>query len=100
MSFRKRKHSVFYQTPTRIVDVIGDNDDSPRTMISSTPDEYLKKHPIEMQEYSLTQQLQAGVPLKEINCSHLLDSKDNLDYSQSETAEQTILDELQKEANQ
>lgn len=48
-------------------------------------------HPKE--EYTIQQQLDAGVSLRETSVN--LDSGDNLDYAVNETAEQDLLDRLQ-----
>lgn len=56
--------------------------------------EYLSEHPIVMETYSIKEQIEAGVSLKEIPTSTMYDSNDNLDYPENEVAEQKILDVL------
>lgn len=62
-----------------------------------TPKEYFSRHPVPMEEYSINEQISAGVGLKDIPCSTRLDSPDNLDYEQNETAEEQILSALKQE---
>lgn len=50
--------------------------DSKRTLSSISIDEYRERHKIPDEEFTLTEQLDAGVPLKEIPCGTLLDSND------------------------
>lgn len=50
-------------------------------------------NPHPMEEYTIQQQLDAGVSLRETFVN--LDSGDNLDYAVNETAEQDLLDKLQ-----
>lgn len=70
---------------------------SSEALVIVSPEDYHKKHPVPTQEFSLTDELEAGVPLREIPCSKMLDSADNLDYAVNDTAEQTIFDQLSKE---
>lgn len=62
-----------------------------------TAKDYFELHPIAIEDYSINEQVSAGVPLKEIPCGSRLDSNDNLDYDVNETAEETLFAELQKE---
>lgn len=68
-------------------------------VVNRTPQDYFAKHPVPIESYSIGQQLQAGVSLKDIPCGTLLDSPDNLDYEVNETAEEQVLDALKKESN-
>lgn len=60
-------------------------------------DDFLRRHPVIMEEVSLQQMLAAGVNVKEVGCGGLLDSKDTLDYSVNEDAENRVLETLEKE---
>lgn len=62
-----------------------------------TPSEFFSLHPVPFEEYSINEQISAGVSLKDISCSTRLDSPDNLDYEQNETAEEQILSALKQE---
>ena len=68
-------------------------------VVNRTPQDYFAKHPVPTESYSIGQQLQAGVSLKDIPCGTLLDSPDNLDYEVNETAEEQVLDALKKDSN-
>lgn len=68
------------------------------TISELTPVDFFSRHPVPMEEYSINEQISAGVNLKDIPCSSLLDSPDNLDYDQNETAEEQILSALKQEA--
>lgn len=69
------------------------------SVVTRSNSEWFDNHPVSKESYSIDEQLRAGVPLKEIPCSTMLDSDDNLDYEQNEYAEQQILDELTKDNN-
>lgn len=64
-------------------------------VLSRTPEEYLKDNPPPEEDYSINEQLAAGVPLKEIGISSRFDSSDNLDYPENDYAEETLLKQLQ-----
>lgn len=64
-----------------------------------SPSEFYSRHPILKEDYSIGEQISAGVGLKDIPCSTRLDSSDNLDYEQNETAEEQILEALNKESD-
>lgn len=68
-------------------------------LVPLTPSEYLDRFPPATEDYTLLQQLQAGVSVKEVPSSNLLDSPDNLDYDENEGAEEKILSELEKEVD-
>ena len=53
--------------------------------------DFHQRHPISHEEYTLAQQLRAGVPVKEVPTSQLLDSGDNLDYDVNDIAEEKRL---------
>lgn len=67
------------------------------TLVILTPSDYHKKHPVPTEEYSLTDEIEAGVNLREIPCGHLLDSEDNLDYDINDSAEELVLEQLNKD---
>ena len=73
MAFRKRKISHFSSMGS-VLEVF--ENDSKRTLSSVSIDEYRERHKIPDEEFTLTEQLDAGVPLKEIPCGTLLDSND------------------------
>lgn len=73
MCFKKRKNSVVYSGNCSIPDV-KTSPDGVREVVLVSPDDYFVEHPISHEEFTLTQEISAGVPLKEINCSSLLDS--------------------------
>lgn len=75
MCFKKRKNRVFYSGNCSIPDV-KTSPDGVREVVSVSPDDYFIEHPISHEEFTLTQEISAGVPLKEINCSSLLDSNE------------------------
>lgn len=58
--------------------------------------DYFDNHPVCMEDFSLMEQLNAGVSLKEIPCGTLLDSNDNLDYAENEVAEEKALEIVEK----
>lgn len=64
-------------------------------IVSRTPEEYLKDNPPPVEDYSINDQLAAGVPLKEIGVSSRFDSSDNLDYPENDYAEEKLLKQLQ-----
>lgn len=65
-------------------------------IVPMSEDEFHLKHPISHEEFTLAQELRAGVPVKEVPTSSLLDSGDNLDYDINDSAEEKIFDVLQK----
>lgn len=73
MAFRKRKN-IHLSSMGSVVEVF--ENDSKRTLSSVSIDEYRERHKIPDEEFTLTEQLDAGVPLKEIPCGTLLDSND------------------------
>lgn len=58
--------------------------------------DYHQRHPIQYEEFTLAQEVRAGVPLKEVPTSTLLDSGDNLDYEVNDIAEEKVLDALEQ----
>ena len=105
MGFRKRQNG--YIMPSSPCEKIRDVESitverdgsliTREVVVSSTPADYLTKHPVVHQEFSLEEQLKAGVSLKDVPCSGMLDSSDNLDYPQNDGAEEKILGILEKE---
>lgn len=73
MCFKKRQNKVFYSGNCSIPDV-KTSPDGVREVVNVSPDDYFIVHPISHEEFTLSQEISAGVPLKEINCSSLLDS--------------------------
>lgn len=68
-------------------------------VVSVTPEEFFDKNPIPQDDFTLAQELAAGVPLKDVSTSSLLDSNDNLDYDVNDTAEERVLDALTQSAD-
>lgn len=73
MAFRKRKN-IHLSSMGSVVEVF--ENDSKRTLSFVSIDEYRERHKIPDEEFTLTEQLDSGVPLKEIPCGSLLDSND------------------------
>lgn len=73
MAFRKR-NNIHLSSPGTVVEVF--ETDSKRTLSSVSIDVYRERHKIPDEEFTLSEQLDAGVPLKEIPCGTLLDSND------------------------
>lgn len=83
MSFRKRPPISHGDTPI-IVDV-ATAPSGARCLISISSSEFFDKHPIPMEEFTLSQELEAGVSLKEIPCGSLIGSTDPLDHDIDES---------------
>lgn len=66
-----------------------------QVVVSSVSD-YNITHPVPMEEFTVAQQLEAGVSMKEIPVDGMLDSNDNLDYEEDKLQEK-VLEKLQKE---
>lgn len=66
-----------------------------KVIVSSVSD-YNLTHPVPTDEFTVAQQLEAGVSMKEIPVSGMLDSGDNLDYEEDKLQEK-VLETLQKE---
>lgn len=77
MSFRKRP-PISYGAGSSVRE-ISENEDGKRVLVNTNYHDFALKNPISTEEYSLTQQLQAGVPLKELNVSNLIGSTDPID---------------------
>lgn len=73
MAFRKR-NNIHLSSIGSVVEVF--ENDSKRTLSSVSIDVYRERHKIPDEEFTLTEQLDAGVPLKELPCGTLLDSND------------------------
>lgn len=65
-------------------------------ILPMSEDDYHQRHPIQHEEFTLAQELRAGVPLKEVPTSTLLDSGDNLDYDVNDVAEEKVLSALEE----
>lgn len=76
-TFRKRE-PIVYGSYGSVIDV--KEDDSGRSLASVSISEYNKLHELPPDNFTLTEQLQAGVPLKEIDCSNLVGSTDSNDH--------------------
>lgn len=68
-------------------------------VVSVTPEEFFNKNPIPLDDFTLAQELAAGVLLKDVSSSSLLDSSDNLDYDVNDIAEEMVLDSLTQSDN-
>lgn len=68
-------------------------------VVPMSQEEYIDRHPPLKEEFTVLQQLSAGVSVKEVPTSGLLDSPDNLDYQENEFAEQKVFEALEKEEN-
>lgn len=78
MSFRKRK--PFPSSPSVGVTDVTENPEG-RSLFRSSLGDYAKRHAIPDEEFSLTEQLQSGVPIQEIPCGNLLNKSDPLDVN-------------------
>jgi len=92
MSFRKRTIPISY-SPSSVLDVVDGVDG--RTVVTTSIETYRQIHPIPAEEFTLTEELQSGVPLKEIPCGSMLNPSDSLDVHINE---QDILDSLTKQS--
>ena len=79
MSFRKRPPIPHGDCPI-IVDV-SVSATGARSLVSQSSEDFFNSHPIPMEEFTLSEELQAGVPLKEIPCNGLIGSNDPLDHN-------------------
>lgn len=79
MSFRKRPPIPHGDCPI-IVDV-SVSATGLRSLVSESSEVFFNSHPIPMEEFTLSEEMQAGVPLKEIPCNGLIGSNDPLDHS-------------------
>ena len=101
--FRRRKNGIPSKSVVIVPELVSSEVEengvkiTREVVVNRSPEDYFAKHPVPTESYSIGQQLQAGVPLKEIPCGTLLDSPDNLDYEINEIAEHKILDALEKE---
>lgn len=68
-------------------------------VVSVNESEFFERHPIPKEEFTLAQELAAGVSIKDAPTAGLLDSSDNLDYEENDYAEEKILTALEKEEN-
>lgn len=68
-------------------------------IVPMSQEEYIDRHPPLKDEFTVLQQLSAGVSVKEVPTNGLLDSPDNLDYPENEVAEQKVLEALEKDNN-
>lgn len=94
MSFRKRE-PIVYSAGSAVVDV-ETNESGQRSLVSMSTEEYLRKNPPPTEEFSLTEELRAGVPLKEIPCGNLIGSNDPVD---NPVNEEKVLQDIQDKLN-
>lgn len=105
--FRKRSKAFRLSSgcPVRIrdlrnvVSVVDGAELSQEVVTDMTIDDYIKVNPIVTEDFSLEEQIRAGVQLKDIPCSTMLDSSDNLDYEVNDSAEQFVLDKINEDIN-
>lgn len=98
--FRKRKplYEVEEQPSIRMlkfVEIARKDGGSPSVreeLVSLSLEDYHTLNPHPMEDYTIQEQLDAGVSLKETSVN--LDSNDNLDYPENDTAEETLLNML------
>lgn len=106
-TFRKRPRDfrapssppIIIRAVEEVEDVVDGVPVQREVLVSLTEQEYLECFPPATEDYTLLQQLQAGVSVKEVPSSSLLDSPDNLDYDENEGAEERILSELEREVD-
>lgn len=68
-------------------------------VVSVNESEFFERYPIPHSEFTLAQELAAGVSVKDVGTSGLLDSSDNLDYDINDVAEEKVLNALEKDEN-
>lgn len=71
MSFRKRNCNIVSSSSVSVVDV-QTSQDGIRDSVCLSEDDYFEKHPIPQEEFTLEEQISAGVQLKQIPCETLL----------------------------
>lgn len=64
------------------------------SVVIRSESEFHSEHPISKESYSIKEQIQAGVSLKEIPTATMLDSNDVLDYEENNYAEEKVLNFL------
>lgn len=107
MVFRKRKEgfvpSVSSPVPINILETQEELRNNAlvhkEVVVTVTPQEFFEKYPIPFDDFTISQELQAGVPLKDVSSSSLLDSKDNLDYDVNDIAEERVFEALTQSDN-
>ena len=103
--FRRRKNGIPTKSIVAIPDLVSSEVEengvkiTREVVVNRSPQDYFAKHPVPTESYSIGQQLQAGVSLKDIPCGTLLDSPDNLDYDVNETAEEQVFNALKENVN-
>lgn len=104
-AFRRRKNRVSINPPVHIQELTTTSFVENGVSVNKecvevlSPSEYFNRHVIQTEEYSINEQISAGVSLKDIPCSTRLDSPDNLDYDVNETAEEELLKTLNDDNN-
>lgn len=96
MSFRKRPPISYGGAPS-FRDVL-ENEDHKRTLVTMNVREFALKNPCITEEYSLTEELRAGVPLKELNVKNLIGSNDPADNTVDESAYLNMVQEAVEES--
>lgn len=105
MVFRKRpKDFVPILSPSVPIYIVETQEESrnnqivtKEVLVSVNESEFFERHPICHDEFTLAQELAAGVSVKDAPTSGLLDSPDNLDYEENDFAEEKLLEALTKE---
>lgn len=104
MVFRKRPRDFVPHVSSVPISVLqsveekrGDQIVKKEVVVDVTPDQYFERNPIPHDDFTLAQELAAGVSVKEISTAGMLDSPDNLDYDVNDVAEDKILSALEKD---
>lgn len=86
--FKKRKINVLGMSggynPLTIL-YCREDDDGVRSLVKLSPDEYRQLNPIDFVDFSLSEELQAGVDIRQLPTSNILDP--NPDMSQEQILE-------------
>lgn len=106
MVFRKRPRDFVPHVSSVPISVLqsceekrGDQIVKKEVVVDVTPEQYFERHPISHDDYTLAQELSAGVSVKDVSTAGMLDSSDNLDYDINDVAEEQIISALEKEDN-
>lgn len=86
MAFRKRA-PITYSSGSSVLEVVEVESDGfqHRDIKRISEEESAELHPVDMEEFSLSEQMRSGIQIKEIPCEHLLDSNDPLSHQIDET---------------
>ena len=96
--FKKRKRNVMefcggYNPPN--IPLCKESEDGLRQNVRVSPDEFRQLNPIDFTDFSLTEELQAGVNIKELPTSSILDV--NPEMSDEQILEKLVSQEEPKE---